>query len=382
MPEVLDFSASFENVSERPYMITSFIQGRCLQDVLEEMVDHTSGEMEDRRITIVQSIAKNAARLSRHQFSAGGMLKFKDDDSAPEIVGPIKISYGSNVRNSAYLSKLNDKSVYSEVHTSYQKYARGVLDSWYKSWARSGDIAVGEGDEEEELDEDKLLCLRGMDRCYRIMLDCLPNAPVQSFSASLLSTPSTSGPTEECQEEFPADVFTLAIPDFDSQNIMVDEESGEVTGFLDWDGIHTLPAMLGWARLPFFLFEDWKVSYDGSSNADDVPPGEFDKYRKAYADALKEAYAELKTDGDGHVNGLQFIGKSHMISGLEMALGGDPHMVQFLSKVLEMLRPGIELDEFVREMGRVERGSVFETRPGFETESELRAAIKELFSAS
>ena len=41
-----------------------------------------------------------------------------------------------------------------------------------------------------------------------------------------------------------SDGFVLSPPDFDSQNILVDDQ-GNVTGIIDWDLVQTLPSCVG-----------------------------------------------------------------------------------------------------------------------------------------
>lgn len=45
------------------------------------------------------------------------------------------------------------------------------------------------------------------------------------------------------------DGFVLCPPDFDSQNVLVDDQVN-VTGIIDWDMAHTMPRPLGYARYP------------------------------------------------------------------------------------------------------------------------------------
>jgi Ser/Thr protein kinase RdoA (MazF antagonist) len=46
-----------------------------------------------------------------------------------------------------------------------------------------------------------------------------------------------------------ASAFSLGHPDFNYQNIFINDE-GEITGIIDWDGIRALPRALGFARYP------------------------------------------------------------------------------------------------------------------------------------
>ncbi|KZV87206.1 hypothetical protein EXIGLDRAFT_697764 [Exidia glandulosa HHB12029] len=40
-------------------------------------------------------------------------------------------------------------------------------------------------------------------------------------------------------------LFTLKHPDLNSQNVFVDDETGEISALVDWDGVAVLPRQLG-----------------------------------------------------------------------------------------------------------------------------------------
>ncbi|KAK0481310.1 hypothetical protein IW261DRAFT_1470164 [Armillaria novae-zelandiae] len=51
--------------------------------------------------------------------------------------------------------------------------------------------------------------------------------------------------------------FVLSPPDLDSQNVMVDPVTFDVTGFLDWDNVSVGPREGGYARYPAWITRDW-----------------------------------------------------------------------------------------------------------------------------
>lgn len=69
--------------------------------------------------------------------------------------------------------------------------------------------------------------------------------------------------------------FVLGHPDFNYQNIFVDDE-GIVTNIIDWDGVHTLPCTLGFARYPSWITRDW----DPIRYVYDLPDSRDEKLRK------------------------------------------------------------------------------------------------------
>jgi len=83
--------------------------------------------------------------------------------------------------------------------------------------------------------------------------------------------------------------FSLGHPDFNYQNILVNDD-GIITGLIDWDGIHTLPAALGFARYPSWITRDWdpaKYGYSESDCRDEDSPEQLVSYRREYAKAME-----------------------------------------------------------------------------------------------
>jgi hypothetical protein len=61
--------------------------------------------------------------------------------------------------------------------------------------------------------------------------------------------------------------FVLSMPDFNYQNIFVD--NGEVTGLIDWDGIFAGPRQGGYARYPSWITRDWDPLMYGYPTVDE-----------------------------------------------------------------------------------------------------------------
>ena len=51
--------------------------------------------------------------------------------------------------------------------------------------------------------------------------------------------------------------FVLSHSDFDSQNVLVEPMTLNITGFIDWDGVHVGPRLNGFARYPSWITRDW-----------------------------------------------------------------------------------------------------------------------------
>lgn len=89
--------------------------------------------------------------------------------------------------------------------------------------------------------------------------------------------------------------FVLSHPDFDSQNVLVDDD-GTITGIIDWDDVDVRPRQGAAAAYPMWLTVDWDPLFYGWSrdaspehNAGYDSPAELATYRRAYLDAITRA---------------------------------------------------------------------------------------------
>ena len=89
--------------------------------------------------------------------------------------------------------------------------------------------------------------------------------------------------------------FVLSHPDFDSQNVLVDDD-GTITGMIDWDNVDIRPRQGAAAAYPMWLTVDWDPLFYGWSkdaspedNAGYDSPAELATYRKAYLEAITRA---------------------------------------------------------------------------------------------
>ncbi|KAF2428067.1 hypothetical protein EJ08DRAFT_575579, partial [Tothia fuscella] len=84
------------------------------------------------------------------------------------------------------------------------------------------------------------------------------------------------------------EVFSLVHPDLDVQNILC-EDDGNITGIIDWEGVHTAPIYIGHASTPFWLREDWNPGYQWPYGDELYAPDDLIKGRKLYSAALQKA---------------------------------------------------------------------------------------------
>lgn len=89
--------------------------------------------------------------------------------------------------------------------------------------------------------------------------------------------------------------FVLSHPDFDSQNVLVDDD-GTITGIIDWDNVDVRPSQGAAAAYPMWLTVDWDPLFYGwdkdsspEDNAGYDSPAELATYRRAYLDAITRA---------------------------------------------------------------------------------------------
>ena len=89
--------------------------------------------------------------------------------------------------------------------------------------------------------------------------------------------------------------FVLFHPDFDSQNVLVDDD-GAITGIINWDNVYIGPRQGAAAAYPMWLTVDWDPSFHGwdedaspENNKGHDSPAELASYRKAYLNAITRA---------------------------------------------------------------------------------------------
>ncbi|EWZ39261.1 hypothetical protein FOCG_09000 [Fusarium oxysporum f. sp. radicis-lycopersici 26381] len=83
--------------------------------------------------------------------------------------------------------------------------------------------------------------------------------------------------------------FVLCPPDFDSQNILVDDK-GDVTGIIDWDLCQTMPPHQGYASYPGWITRDWDpLMYGWPAMDTEDSPDTLQRYRDHYNKELGKA---------------------------------------------------------------------------------------------
>jgi hypothetical protein len=132
--------------------------------------------------------------------------------------------------------------------------------------------------------------------------------------------------------------FVLSPPDFDSQNIMVDEK-GTVTGFIDLDLAQTLPRFVGYCRYPAWITRDWDPLMYGWPKLTDSEdsPDTLQRYRTFYNEELGKALAR-RVDW-------KFTEKSHIVEAMWIAALHPTNRLEICRKlVAEALGGGDDVD--------------------------------------
>ncbi|PYH46163.1 uncharacterized protein BP01DRAFT_397375 [Aspergillus saccharolyticus JOP 1030-1] len=220
MPNVFDFDAGFDNIIQAPYIVMSYIPGRM---VAEAWFDRTGPvPLEEKRLRILNDVAEAVAQLRGFQFDQIGFIEGDEAATAPGgargrgghqpiPMGPCFGWEENYLQDTTHIFHIEQCGPF----TSSAAYLRNRLQ-------RTTQWVEGIPD-------------RGCRVLLDLMIDCLPR-----------STRRHSEPRES---------FVLSIPDLSAKNVLVDEQ-GRVTGFVDWDDVHTMPRFLGYAGFP-----GWIITY-------------------------------------------------------------------------------------------------------------------------
>lgn len=316
IPEVLGFDETFENEIGAPYTVLSFMEG-VSSDLLwydrdeddEDDVDGADWPSPDReqlRIAFLRSLAGHMAKLQHLEFDGIGMIFFADGDSTKPVVGPC---YGFEERGYADQRRYWKRPVFN---TASEYYNYRLNDRFSP--------------------KDHL-----QDKGMRFMLERIfTSAPFAS---------SKKHPDDE------KETFTIAHNDLAFQNVLVNPETGEVTGIIDWDSVGTVPRCVGHITVPDFLQRDWQPDYVLPEGAV-LSPWTLNRYRKVYAEVMIDACGGPDSDA-------KYTEKSGMYGPIQqMIYGGNAFFRIWVHAMLEKLMLEIPLlrrygaEEFQASVGK------------------------------
>jgi aminoglycoside phosphotransferase (APT) family kinase protein len=267
IPVIYDFDITADNPLGRPYILMSCVPGRQLDKLWFDPTWYNN----DRRQNVFRSLAKCMSQLKDLEFSAIGCLQL---DSATQscVVGPLLPSHDS-------LGSQTRRSTASGPHSSVHTYLLSEI--------------VTQMESAETTDHRASLIL------LRMFAASLPNHTLD-------------GPP-----------FVLSMPDFNYQNVFVDDE-GFVTGLIDWDDAKVGPREGGYARYPSWITRDWDpllYSYEYPVDEDEESSSLREKQQEdspTTLQQLRDEYLEIYAEVDPE--GARLTRHSHIFEALENAI--------------------------------------------------------------
>ncbi|KAI9875617.1 MAG: hypothetical protein M1830_008204 [Pleopsidium flavum] len=284
MPEVYDYDTTFHNVIGAPYILMSFVEGRQINQVWED--DSGATSREDKLQRIMSTTAEAMCHLQNLHFDKLGTLYFETETTQNPQVGSMPAWDEGELLDVNAERRFMGMVGPFDTSQDFLKYQLRRFDKVKKLIPYQ--LGVG-----------KLLSL---------LIDYLP------FSSK--STAATD----------PPETFVLSPPDFNFRNVLVDE-SGKLTGILDWDNVRTVPRYAGWASYPPWLMMDWQPFWgegDGKDSAAD-----YERHRRFYAEKIGQL---LHGSGD-----YKYTLKSHLFNSIVSACGdsmSDSFVVQRILKIV------------------------------------------------
>ncbi|KAI0369075.1 hypothetical protein BV20DRAFT_968579 [Pilatotrama ljubarskyi] len=227
IPRLHSYSCTKENPLGHPYMIMDKVQGTCLYDTWNDPSWWTG---ERRKENLFESLAGYMTELAGLEFDKIGRLDRTDADGA-YFVAPFP----------------SGLALVGEAGGPHEDF--GPFDSTRACFTAVVNLR-------RPLEKDP----KGKAWC----------ALTQFFIDSLL------------EEHYDCAPFTFDHPDFNTQNIFVDD-TGRVVGIIDWDGVSIQPRQIGALCYPTFVTLDWNP---GDYGAD---PEEMHGYRQKYTEAIRVA---------------------------------------------------------------------------------------------
>lgn len=233
LPEVFAWETTSDAIGA-PYALMSFVTGKPISSLWFDKAINS----ENRRLKCLEQIAQYMCQFHALKFDKIGALFFDDQNNV--------IGVGEFVQLN--LPEGPDDDPWGNTSTSapFDSTKSFLLDEWDDC----NDVSA-----EWRRQEVKIV---------RMAVDSIPETLLHDGS------------------------FTLTPPDFDSQNIFVDDE-GNITGFIDWDSVITQPRVLGYCRYPTFITRDWDpamYAYGEGDSTHENSPQELSYYRQIYADVF------------------------------------------------------------------------------------------------
>ncbi|KAI9809557.1 MAG: hypothetical protein M1827_006792 [Pycnora praestabilis] len=274
-PEIFAWDTSPDSIGV-PFTLEAFVEG----SQLAERWTDKSWTTEEKRLKVLRDLAKIMSGLRILQFDKIGALYFKEDERRHHVDELVKME--TDVED--------EESTWGTAHTvgPFDSTIAWLLNDWddsmtgHPSW-RKAELAI-----------------------LHLAIDSIP--------AYLSHT----------------NCFVLGHPDYNYQNIFVDEEAN-ITGIVDWDDVSTRPRALGFARYPSWITRDWDPSMYGygiPGSREEDSPETLLKYRREYT----RAFAKLQLPASQY--SLNDTKLSHLMEAIEIAVDNLICRPQILLKLL------------------------------------------------
>lgn len=252
VPKVFHLDTTANNEIGAPYIAMSYISGRTVSSLWFDASGHTP--LEERRRNILKQLAQAMSQLNSLRFDKIGSLIASSRGTGHDL-GPC---YEWDEAEDGTISVASSGPFLT------------TLSFLRRFWAPTNEkspYAVG---------------------AAKVLEEMLPLLPHSSE-------------------------YVLALPDFDSQNVMADKE-GNLTGLIDWDNVQTVPGSIGCLRYPGWITRDWDpLMYRWPQGREDSPD-ELQKYRAYYLYEMKQA---LKLHGS---DDYRLTEKSHIFEAFWIAV--------------------------------------------------------------
>ena len=306
IPEVYYFDVTQENEIGAPYILMGFVSGLTVNELWFEQTGPTP--LEERRLRILDSLAKAMSQLQKFQFDKLGSLQFNPEspDDTPTI-GPCYRWEEEEVNKMKKKKKKKEKEEEEKKPENADRrpifwlseYGPFTSSKSYLEYCMDNHGFRGDIDFQ-----------RGSRILTRMMIQHLP--------------PTKKDSTDE--------TFVLVPPDFNYQNIMADEQ-GNLTGIIDWDNLQTMPKFYGYSRYPSWLTRDWDpfvYHYPLFSDRENSPE-ELKRYRARYKATMQKM---LRGVGDS-----KFTAKTHIFEAVCIAAADYIPRIDIVKGIVRHLFP-------------------------------------------
>lgn len=258
VPEIYDWDPTINNEIDAPFICMAFLPGETASHVWFDQSNGTEAR-EELRLNILSSLSNIMAQFSSISFDKIGSITAAQDGSLS--LGPI---YHWLVKDDGSIQVTADRTYFSTME--FLACNMRFKDARDSTWSRAQN---------------------------KILETLIQNSPdLDSYSR-----------------------FVLCPPDFDSQNILVDDK-GNVTGIIDWDLCRTMPPHLGYASYPGWITRDWDPLMYGwpfEQEYEDSPET-LQRYRAHYNKGLGKA---LSWNGDWKLTETSHVAEAVWIAMLD-----------------------------------------------------------------